>query len=132
MGVGLGIGIGLPFGGGLIKVEPTNNITPILSGVFQVGEVISCSTGSWSGTKPIVYTYQWKIDGVNVIGETNDTYTIVLADDTKTLTCLVTATNDLGSVSQLSNARVVGVDWILDSGYWDDLSVWVDTSVWVD
>ncbi len=25
-----------------------------------------------------------------------------------------------------------GLDWILDSGLWDDTRHWVDTSLWID
>lgn len=111
---------------------PVNQVAPVLSGTFEVGEVVSCSTGTWSGSTPITYTYQWKRNGVDISGATSSTYTIVLADDTNTLTCLVTATNSVGSASQLSDARVVGSNWILAAGTWDDTGVWDDTANWID
>ena len=129
----LGLGLGLPYsrvsGGAL---SPTNTIAPVLSGTFEVGEVVSCSTGTWLGATPITYAYQWKLDGLDIGGATSSTYTIVLADDTKTLTCLVTATNAAGSASQLSNSRTVGSNWLLIGGTWSDTGVWEDTAVWID
>ena len=132
MGLAIGIGKELQFRRRVIKRVPTNVVAPLLSGTFEVGEVVSCSTGTWNGTSPITYTYQWKLDGVDIVGETSSTYTIVLSDDTKQLTCLVTATNDVGNVSQISNSRTVGSNWILRNGTWDDTGVWEDTAVWVD
>lgn len=132
MGFAIGIGNGLHLRGNLVRRFPVNITAPLLSGTFEVGEIVSCSTGSWSGTKPIIYAYQWKLDGVDIVGETASTYTIVLADDTKVLTCLVTATNAKGSKSQLSNAKTVGSNWLLNGGVWSDTGVWEDTSVWID
>jgi hypothetical protein len=34
---------------------------PIISGITTVGQVLSTSTGSWSGTPPISYAYQWQL-----------------------------------------------------------------------
>ena len=128
----LGLGLGLPYSRFSGDLLPNNTIPPILSGTFEVGEIVSCSNGTWTGTTPITYSYQWKLDGVDIGGATSSTYTIVLADDTKTLTCLVTATNAAGSASQLSNSRTVGSNWLLIGGTWSDTGVWEDTAVWID
>ena len=39
---------------------PVNSSPPVVSGVAQVGQSLSASPGSWSGTAPISYAYQWQ------------------------------------------------------------------------
>lgn len=109
-----------------------NTAPPLLSGIFEVGQVAFCSMGSWSGSKPITFTYQWKLQGIDIVGATSDSYEIVQPDDTKTLACLVTATNSMGSVSQLSDVKQVGSNWILNGGVWRDTGVWEDSAIWID
>lgn len=115
-----------------LRFAPILKDSPILSGTFEVGETVSCSTGRWNSGSSITYTYQWKRNGVNIQFATNSTYLIDLDDDTETLTCEVTATNAIGIASALSNAELVGSNWILRLGAWDDTGVWEDSSVWID
>ena len=39
---------------------PKNTIRPTISGVPKVGESLSAAAGSWSGTTPIRFAYQWR------------------------------------------------------------------------
>lgn len=48
------------FGWVISAIAPTNTVLPMLSGTPQVGKTLSISTGSWTGTQPITYTYQWQ------------------------------------------------------------------------
>ncbi len=41
-------------------------------------------------------TYQWKADGVDILGATSATYTVELATEGKRLSCLVTADDNIG------------------------------------
>ena len=41
-------------------VAPSNTGLPVVSGVAEVGRTLSASSGSWSGTAPISYAYQWR------------------------------------------------------------------------
>jgi hypothetical protein len=88
-------------GGG---VPPSNTVAPVISGSSDIGSVLTTTDGTWTGTAPIIYTYQWKRNGLSIIGETNSTYTLVVADYLKDITCEVTATNVAGSSSATSNA----------------------------
>jgi hypothetical protein len=65
--------------------------------VSQAGDVLTCTMGNWQGT-PSGYAYQWQLDGAD-IGTDADTITVTAADAGKTATCVVTATNDLGSTT---------------------------------
>ena len=87
-------------------VAPTNTLAPAISGVTIVGQVLTSTTGTWSGTLPITYSYQWK-RGVTNIGTNASTYTLVTADAGQNISCEVTATNEAGSVSASSNTLAI-------------------------
>lgn len=75
--------------------------------VSQAGGVLTCSNGNWTG-QPSGYAYAWKRDVVTAIGTSVNTYTIVGADSTHSITCVVTATNGNGStIATPSNAIAV-------------------------
>jgi len=71
--------------------------------------MLSVDVGQWSGDAPITYTQQWLREGVDIVGATNTTYIITSGDVGATLSCRVTATNDVGSASALSNSVSVSV-----------------------
>ncbi|NDU78485.1 hypothetical protein GWI34_38760, partial [Actinomadura sp. DSM 109109] len=60
---------------------PTNTSPPTISGDAREGQTLTASPGSWSGTTPIAYTYQWFRCGANldncapIAGASNNTYT---------------------------------------------------------
>lgn len=84
-------------------VLPVNTVAPALSGTAQEGQTLTCSTGTWTGTPTITYSYQWKRNGSNIGSATNSTYTLVTADVSQSITCEVTATNAVGSANAISN-----------------------------
>lgn len=86
---------------------PVNTVAPVASGTARIGETLSCTTGTWTGTAPIVYTYQWRRNGSDITGETNNTYVVVALDAGLGVDCIVTATNDLGPESASSNSIAV-------------------------
>jgi len=81
---------------------PVNTVAPVISGSTALGGVLSSTTGTWSGINTITYAYQWK-RGTTNIGTNSSTYTLVAADSAAAITCVVTATNTLGSSSATSN-----------------------------
>jgi hypothetical protein len=83
---------------------PVNTVAPAITGTVTVGSLLTCSSGTWSGGGSITYAYQWKIDGVSIVGATSSTYTILQVDEAGQFTCEVTATNAAGSgTPQISN-----------------------------
>jgi hypothetical protein len=84
-------------------VAPQNTVAPAISGTTTTGQTISCSTGTWTGTAPITYAYQWKRNGSNISGATSSTYLLAVADEGQSVKCTVTATNSVGSASADSN-----------------------------
>ena len=89
-----------------IPVAPANTLAPAISGVAIIGQVLTSTTGTWTGTAPITYSYQWK-RGVTNIGTNSSTYTLVTADAGQNITCQVTATNVAGSASATSNTLAI-------------------------
>jgi surface protein len=90
--------------GGISKTIPSNTIAPVISGGNTVGSILTTTNGTWSGTLPITYTYQWLRNGSNISGATSSTYTLVVADRNANISCQVTATNSVGSANATSNS----------------------------
>jgi hypothetical protein len=88
-------------------VAPISNAAPVASGDGEVGETLSCTTGTWLGTAPITYSYQWERDGTPIGGATASTYLVDVADEGTDVTCDVTATNSAGNATESSNAIAV-------------------------
>lgn len=86
---------------------PANTVSPVASGSGYVGDALTVSNGTWSGSSPITYTYQWQLDGVDITGETTATYTPVSGDIGGVVRCVVTGTNSAGSSSANSNGITI-------------------------
>lgn len=97
------------------NTAPANTGEPKITGSATVGSQLSVSNGTWSGSTPITYTYQWQqcdTNGNNCNGisnATNQTYTVVSGDTGHTLRAKVTATNSAGHATATADASgVVG------------------------
>jgi hypothetical protein len=80
--------------------RPANQTAPKLTGWRVVGQTMTITTGTWTGTPPITYSYQWqRCNGAcsDIAGATGPSYTATAADVGFIVRCLVTATNALGS-----------------------------------
>jgi Carboxypeptidase regulatory-like domain len=88
---------------------PANSVLPQISGTPKVGETLSCSNGTWSGSPAPTFTYMWLRDGTAISGATASTYKVQAADEGHTLTCEVTAKNIAGSKSAPSSSVKVTV-----------------------
>lgn len=86
-------------------LPPSNTMAPVISGTQVVGSSLSSTTGTWTGTAPITYTYQWYRGVTLISGATSSSYTLVQADagNASNITCQVTATNGGGSATATSN-----------------------------
>ena len=84
------------------SAAPVNIDAPLIT---LNGSTLSSTMGNWDH-EPTSYAYRWQADGANV-GTNAPTYAVQLADAGKTFTCMVTATNAIGSTpSPLSNEIV--------------------------
>ena len=88
---------------------PVNTAAPFIdySDFVGVGGNLKVyDNGQWISILPLTFTYQWKRNGIDIVGEINYQYTTVLADLGQTITLEVTATNVLGSASAISNSVI--------------------------
>ena len=77
-----------------IEVFPPVNVD--VPYVWQEEQRMRCTMGNWENV-PTSYSYQWMQDGTLPIGANNDTLPLLASNDGHTLTCVVTATNAIGS-----------------------------------
>jgi hypothetical protein len=87
----------------IVPIFPANTIAPVISGATALGSVLSSTTGTWTGIPTPTFAYQWRRGVTNITGATNSTYTLVVGDSAQNITCVVTATNTLGSANSTSN-----------------------------
>jgi hypothetical protein len=90
----------------VLDTVPVNSVVPAISGTGTVGDLLTCSTGTFSGVAN-TYTYQWNKDAVAIGGATASTYTPVAGDATHNITCTVTATNTGGAASATSVNKAI-------------------------
>jgi hypothetical protein len=83
---------------------PANTALPVISGTAEVGQILTCSQGTWSGGTPQTFAFEWRRDGAAIAGATSANYTVSVDDAGHALTCRVTATNAAGSASADSAA----------------------------
>ena len=77
--------------------------SPVVTGAATAGSALNTTDGVWSNS-PTLITYQWRRNGANIAGAAAPAYTLVSADSSTTVTCLVIASNAGGSASAVSNA----------------------------
>jgi hypothetical protein len=94
---------------------PNNTKEPSISGTAAVGSILQANRGEWSGQQPITYSFAWQrcnAQGDNcseIQGATDTAYEVRDADTGRTIRVRVTARNDRGTTSAISNQTgVVG------------------------
>jgi hypothetical protein len=92
---------------------PANTKQPDPHGTAKDGATVSVDNGSWSGTQPITFTYQWQLCNpktgscANIAGATGSHQNVVAADVGSILRASVTATNSVGTTVAFSNVTAV-------------------------
>ncbi len=87
---------------------PLNIFEPTIEGAPTVGQTMSAEVGSWAGSEPISYSYQWERcddadeDCVDIAGATTSTYVLSEADAGSLVRVAVTAANEVGSETLVS------------------------------
>jgi hypothetical protein len=98
---------------------PANTALPVIGGTPLVGNTLTTTDGTWTGSPVPAYTYQWKRGGTNISGATANSYVLVTADIGATITVTVTGTNSAGSASATSAA----VGPVSGPGVWSILPI---------
>jgi hypothetical protein len=88
--------------------SPVNLVGPTISGIVFPGQTLTANDGTWVGTPPITFTYQWlscaPLGGScsEIAGATESTYTVGTGEIGDSFEVLVTATNAQGNASATS------------------------------
>jgi acid phosphatase type 7 len=78
-------------------------VLPVVSGQVVVGSVLSAGTGSWVGSQPMSFAFQWRrCDGsgsgcFDIVPAASSTYSLTAADFGSTVRVVVTASNPAGT-----------------------------------
>lgn len=81
-------------------IAPQNIFAPFITSSDDIGidDTLTCQVGVWAGLG-VTFSYLWKVGGTTPGGTpvNTNTYVPVVADETKVVTCTVTATNLVGN-----------------------------------
>jgi hypothetical protein len=97
------------------QATPQNTVAPSISGSATKGSTLTANSGSWSGTTPMAFAYQWRRCNTNsancdsIQGATGSTYSLGQSDVGKRIRVSVTASNADGSATGQSVATDVVV-----------------------
>lgn len=89
----------------IATAAPASSSPPSISGDAHAGSQLAADPGTWSGSKPQTYAYQWQrcdAAGENcadIDGATADTFTLAASDENTMLGVVVTASNSHGNQS---------------------------------
>jgi hypothetical protein len=90
---------------------PSSASAPLVSGAAVEGQVLTASAGTWTGTAPFAYAYEWRrcdAGGATCAAvAVGPSYTVTAVDVGSTLRAAVTASNAGGSVTALSAPTAV-------------------------
>jgi hypothetical protein len=93
--------------GGVPQEEPRNTTPPELSGEAAVGKTLTCKEGTWTGNPTPTLTVKWLRGEEPIPSATGPTYVVKSEDAGHSLRCKVTASNDVGEASKLSNSVTI-------------------------
>jgi hypothetical protein len=98
-------------------VAPDSTVPPTVTGSAREGGELSAGTGTWSGTQPMSFIYQWErctnpsdVKCTSISGATRTSYTATKADVGSYLRVSVSASNGGGKATRVSAVtdKVVG------------------------
>ena len=93
--------------------RPANTSPPTIGGTAREGETLTAANGTWTGTAPIAFSYQWirctaaLANCRPISGATNNTYRLTAADVGRRLLVSVRARNAAGAGTAQAGTAVV-------------------------
>jgi len=104
----------------IVQSAPVNRGAPVASGTPRAGRVLTARVGSFSGTTPITYAYQWyacltrtlssptpPVGCTEISGATSGTFALTAAHVGKYMVVRIVASNVHGSATAFSMASTV-------------------------
>ena len=91
---------------------PASTAPPVITGTPAVGQTVTTSTGSWSGS-PLSYGYEWEDCDTSgsscspILGALSTSYTLAQTDAGHTIRSVVTAVNATGTATATSDPTAV-------------------------
>jgi hypothetical protein len=85
---------------------------PTISGTAQEDQTLTADTSGLSDTDGMSgasFAYQWKADGTDISGATNNTYVLTSAEVGKKITVMVSFTDDKGNAESATSAETAAV-----------------------
>ena len=85
---------------------------PTISGTPQVDETLTADTSAIAdedGLTKVSWSYQWTADGTDIEGAASSTYTLVFADQGKTIEVKVSFTDDADNAETLTSVATLAV-----------------------
>lgn len=85
-----------------VTTPPTSTVTPSVSGTPEDGQTLTALSGTWGGTTPMTFGYEWSRCATGgsctaIAGATGEAYLVSSLDVGLTLAVTVTANNAAGS-----------------------------------
>jgi GH25 family lysozyme M1 (1,4-beta-N-acetylmuramidase) len=107
---------GTSFAAVTIPAPPANTSPPTITGGAAAGQTLTASTGTWTGTPPLTFSFQWsRCDPAGagcapIAGAVAQTYTTAAVDIGHSLIVTVTAKNARASAAATSGPTAVIAD----------------------
>ena len=92
-----------------ILPPPLNKVVPEISGNSNAGSTLTVSNGTWSGIPTPTLSYQWYSGTTSISGQTSNTYVTQADDIGNNITCKVTGTNTVGSITVTSSNGITPI-----------------------
>ena len=96
---------------GTASLTPASSLGPSLSGTVQSGQVLTVSSGAWTGVEPLIYTYRWKrcdpygSECEERAEQHGSSYVLREGDVGHTVRVVMTATDTDGSLTQAASTE---------------------------
>lgn len=97
------------FKAGIAGSAPINTQQPSFSPDPQPAQESEVDDGQWNSVSVISFTYQWQLNGVDILGATAKAILVLVGMVGGALRCVVRATNAIGFTLSITASIVVSV-----------------------
>lgn len=87
---------------------PGSKTPPEVLGIAEVNQTLTCYEGTWSGSAPLTFAFEWLRDGAPIPLATGGLLPLEPDDEGQLISCKVVALNKLGKAEATSSTVTVG------------------------